>query len=112
VWVLSQVVTTVPDLGEGAEEYKLSLMARFSTTYVREQLQNLAQNGSIKLFNSMRGAILDLLEKSKAVDVLALALAGYSRYLMGTDESGHAITIKDPLTPTLYPLAWQVRVCP
>lgn len=105
---LSQVVTTVPDLGEGAEEYKLSLMARFSTTYVREQLQNLAQNGSIKLFNSMRGAILDLLEKSKAVDVLALALAGYSRYLMGTDESGHAITIKDPLTPTLYPLAWQV----
>ena len=52
---LSQVVTTVPDLGEGTEEYKLSLMARFSTTYVREQLQNLAQNGSIKLFNSMRG---------------------------------------------------------
>lgn len=71
----------------------------------------LAANGSFKLFNTMRGAVLDLLEARESIDVVALALAAYSRYLLGTDERGAPITVKDPLTPTLYPLAWQMYTC-
>jgi len=107
----AEVVTTVKGLGEGVEDYMLSLLARFSSQYVREELVTLAANGSFKLFNTMRGAVLDLLEARESIDVVALALAAYSRYLLGTDERGAPITVKDPLTPTLYPLAWQMYTC-
>ena len=43
--------------------------------------------------------------------MVALAVSVYARYLLGTDEQGQSITIKDPLTPTLFPLAWQMFCC-
>eukprot|EP00238_Polyblepharides_amylifera_P002005 CAMPEP_0196585382 /NCGR_PEP_ID=MMETSP1081-20130531/50433_1 /TAXON_ID=36882 /ORGANISM="Pyramimonas amylifera, Strain CCMP720" /LENGTH=1314 /DNA_ID=CAMNT_0041906905 /DNA_START=249 /DNA_END=4193 /DNA_ORIENTATION=- len=104
----AEVVATVPDMGEDLREYELSLIARFNSQHVRDKLPLLAQNASMKLFNSMRGAILELLNQGDAADVMALAVAAYSRYMMGSDEQGQPICIVDSLTTTIYPLVWQM----
>eukprot|EP00959_Pyramimonas_sp_CCMP1952_P108120 2260279-Pyramimonas_sp.AAC.1 len=100
----SEVLVTVPDVD--LDEYKLSLIAQFRTVHVRDKLERIAQNGSMKLFNAMRGPIMELLEIGESVDMIALAVAAFSRYMMGADEHGVTIIIKDPLTATLYPLVW------
>lgn len=101
-----QVLVTVPDVD--MEEYKLSLLAQFKSVHLRDKLERVAQNGSMKLFNAMRGPILDLLEMGESVDMIAFAIASFSRYMMGADEHGVTIIIKDPLTSTLYPLVWSM----
>ena len=42
------------------------------------------------------------------MDVIALAVAAYMRYMMGADEEGEPIAIKDPLSAKLHPLLWKV----
>jgi len=53
---------------------------------------------------------MDLLNNGTAVNITALAIAGWTRYLMGADEQGHNIVLKEPMSTQLAPLVWQVCV--
>jgi mannitol-1-phosphate/altronate dehydrogenase len=52
---------------------------------------------------------MDLLNNGTAVNITALAIAGWTRYLMGADEQGHNIVLKEPMSTQLAPLVWQVN---
>jgi len=105
----AEVVTTVPPVvGVDLEQYQFSLITRFSNVHICDQVQRLAEDGSMKLFNTMRGPIMERLEAGKSVDMLALAVAGYSRYMMGVDEGGSPITIKDPMAATVHSVVWKL----
>jgi mannitol-1-phosphate/altronate dehydrogenase len=46
----SQVVTTVPPVvGVDLEQYQFSLITRFSNVHIRDQVQRLAEDGSMKV---------------------------------------------------------------
>jgi hypothetical protein len=62
-----------------------------------------------QLFNTMRGPIMERIEAGKPINMLALAVAGYSRYMMGVDEGGAPITIKDPMAANVHSCVWKVR---
>ena len=74
--------------------------------------RRLAEDGSMKLYNTMRAPILERLAQGKQVDSLALAVTAYMRYMMGADRQGRPICIKDPLASRLHPLVWEVRSSP
>lgn len=66
------------------------------TPWCSGQVQRLAMDGSMKLLNTMSGPIKERLDMGKPVDMLAMAVAGYSRYMMGIDEQGGPIVTQDP----------------
>eukprot|EP00959_Pyramimonas_sp_CCMP1952_P233291 4874964-Pyramimonas_sp.AAC.1 len=104
-----EVVGTVPEVpGVDLEQYLHKLVNRFSNSHIRDTLQRLAEDGSMKLYNTMRGPILDRLAAGKSVDIIALGVAAFMRYMMGSDEDGQPIAIKDPLAAKLHPQIWKV----
>eukprot|EP00959_Pyramimonas_sp_CCMP1952_P238788 4990056-Pyramimonas_sp.AAC.1 len=105
----AEVVVTVPPVpGVDLEQYQLQLIMRFGNVHIKDKLQRLAEDGSMKLLNTMKQPILELLEMNKAVEIVALALAAYARYMMGTDEQGQPIALKDPKAKDLHPLVWEI----
>lgn len=102
----AEVKDTVPPVpGVDIDEYKDTLVKRFSNTNIKDQVQRLAQDGSAKLYNTMKDPILELLAAGKPLDTVALAIAAYGRYMTQIDEDGEAITVLDPLQTQLTPLA-------
>lgn len=74
-----EVVNTVPPVpGVDLDQYQNRLIQRFSNVHIRDKLQRLAEDGSMKLYNTMRGPLIDLLEKSQSIDMIALSIAGYA----------------------------------
>jgi len=102
----AEVDTTVPAVrGVNLAEYQETLIRRFSNENIRDQVQRLAQDGSAKLYNTMRDPILELLAADRPLETVALAAALYGRYMTGDDEEGEPIIILDPAAETLTPLA-------
>jgi len=99
-------VPAVPGVDTGA--YKVDLLKRFSNPYIKDTLQRLAEDGSMKLCTTLRDAALENAEAGRPVPIFAFVVATWLRYLVGVDEQGAAIEIKDPRLPELQPLA---RAC-
>jgi fructuronate reductase len=62
-------------------------------------------DGSQKLPQRLLGTIRDRLARGLPITRLALALAGWMRYVSGTDEQGQPIELRDPLAAQLRALA-------
>lgn len=58
----------------------------------------IAMDGSQKLPQRMLDGIRVHLELNTAWPLLALGVAGWMRYVSGTDEQGNAIDVRDPLS--------------
>jgi len=102
----AEVVNTVPDVpGVNLDAYQYDLISRFANENIKDKLQRLAQDGSAKLYNTMKEPIEERLEEGHSVNMLALGVAGYARYMTGVDEEGVDIIILDPLIESLLPLA-------
>lgn len=102
----AEVKDTVPPVpGVDLNEYQETLIKRFSNTNIKDQIQRLAQDGSAKLYNTMKDPIMELLEMGRPLDTVALAVACYGRYMTQVDEAGEPITVLDPLLEKLAPLA-------
>ncbi|MDE1171237.1 MAG: mannitol dehydrogenase family protein [Verrucomicrobium sp.] len=86
-------------------EYKATLIARFGNPSIQDQVQRLAMDGSQKLPNNLIACVRDQVKAGRPVRLLALALAGWIRYLRGTDEQGAPIEITDPIASQLVSAA-------
>mmetsp|Transcript_16706 Transcript_16706/g.27178 ORF Transcript_16706/g.27178 Transcript_16706/m.27178 type:complete len:633 (-) Transcript_16706:566-2464(-) len=105
---LAEVAQTVPKVpGVDLPWYQGVLMERFSNPNIKDQVQRLAEDGSTKLQTTMIPVIREKTKTGKASHMLALAVAGWIRYMAGVDDFGAPIKIKDPLKETLQPLAQQ-----
>lgn len=100
---------TIPEVpGVDLEEYKKQLVKRFSNPFIKDSLQRLAEDGSMKLVTTMRDAALENAKAGRQVPFFSFLVASWIRYLVGVDEKADEIEIKDPKKPQLMPLARKI----
>ncbi|MFN3225390.1 MAG: mannitol dehydrogenase family protein [Hyphomicrobiales bacterium] len=80
--------------------YRDALLERFSNTALKHRTWQIAMDGSQKLPQRLLGTIRDRLEAGQPFDRLALGVAAWMRYALGTDEQGKAIDVRDPMADT------------
>ena len=81
--------------------YKRTLIARFANRAIRHRTWQIAMDGSQKLPPRLLGTIRERLAAGAPFPRLALAVAGWIRYVIGTDERGVSIDVRDPLAERL-----------
>jgi fructuronate reductase len=77
--------------------YRDQLLARFANPALQHRTWQIAMDGSQKLPQRLLGTIRDRLAANQPITRLALGVAAWMRYVMGIDENGDSIDVKDPL---------------
>ncbi|WP_296228722.1 fructuronate reductase [uncultured Enterobacter sp.] len=77
--------------------YADSLIDRFANPALQHRTWQIAMDGSQKLPQRMLDGIRVHLERNSTWPLLALGVAGWIRYVSGTDERGDEIDVRDPL---------------
>jgi fructuronate reductase len=83
--------------GVDVAAYQNALVERFGNPALPHRTQQIAMDGSQKLPQRLLGTVRDDLAAGRPIDLLALAVAGWMRYVSGRDEAGREIKISDPL---------------
>ena len=78
--------------------YADSLLERFANPALQHRTWQIAMDGSQKLPQRMLDGIRVHLERKTPWSLLALGVAGWIRYVSGTDDRGNAIDVRDPLS--------------
>lgn len=78
--------------------YADSLIDRYANPALQHRTWQIAMDGSQKLPQRMLDGIRVHLERHTAWPLLALGVAGWMRYVSGTDDQGNAIDVRDPLS--------------
>ena len=100
--LMDEVTPTLPALPDvDLDEYKQTLIERFSNPKVRDQLSRLCLNSSDKLPKFLLGSLRDKLEQGGSIEYLSFTIAAWFRYLNGLDEQGKALPIDDAMAATL-----------
>ncbi|HYW21036.1 MAG TPA: mannitol dehydrogenase family protein [Nodularia sp. (in: cyanobacteria)] len=109
--LMDEVTPTLqPVPGIDLDDYKKTLIERFSNPKIRDQLPRLCLNGSAKIPKFLLGSIRDKLELGGAkgalrtaagIDYLSLTIAAWCQYLNGYDDQNRPIPIDDPLADIL-----------
>lgn len=97
-----EVVPTVPPpSGANLPAYARALLQRFRNPSIRHRTWQIAMDGSQKLPQRLLGTIRDRLKAGAPFDHLATGVAAWMRYVMGVDEKGQPIDVRDPLAEKL-----------
>lgn len=97
--------TLQPVPGIDLDNYKKTLIERFTNPKIRDQLPRLCLNSSAKIPKFILGSLRDALQQEGAIDYMSLAIAAWFRYLNGKDDRGNSIPIDDPMADTLTQIA-------
>ena len=97
-----ELSTTLPPAllatpGVDLADYRRDLMARFRNSALAHRTWQIAMDGSQKLPQRLLGATRERLARDEGIDAIALAVAGWMRYVTGSDEKNNAIDVRDPL---------------
>lgn len=87
--------------GVSLYDYADALFERYANPAVRHRTWQIAMDGSQKLPQRILGTVQNGLDAGRATPGLCLAIAGWMRYVSGTDLNGKAIEVKDPLAADL-----------
>lgn len=99
---MNEIVPTIPQPeGEDLTAYCATLKTRYLNPAIRHRTWQIAMDGSQKLPQRLLSTITDNLNAGRTVPALALAVAGWMRYVGGVDEKGAPIDVKDPLAEQL-----------
>jgi mannitol 2-dehydrogenase len=96
--------TLPPVPGIDLDEYKRTLVARFSNPAIRDTVERVNTDAPL---NVLVVPIMARLEMNGSVDLLALSLAGWIRRVRGVDEQGQPIDVRHPLAALLREKAEQ-----
>lgn len=100
--LMDEVTPTLqPVSGIDLDDYKKTLIERFSNPKIRDQLPRLCLNGSAKIPKFVLGSLRDQLQLGGTIDYLCLTIAAWCRYLKGYDDQNRPIPIDDPLADIL-----------
>jgi fructuronate reductase len=94
----------VPE-GVDLAAYRETLVRRFANPALPHRTQQVAMDGSQKLPQRILATVRDNLAANRPVELAALAVAGWMRYVYGEDEQGRRIDVSDPLAPTFASIA-------
>jgi fructuronate reductase len=93
--------------GADVAAYKRALMKRYANPALRHRTWQICMDGSQKLPQRLLGSIRDRLAAGAPIGRLAMGVAGWMRYVTGTDEQGQPIDVRDPLASRLHTVADQ-----
>ena len=100
--------TLPPDLGD-LHHYKEALLDRFANPALKHRTWQIAMDGSQKLPQRLLGTIRDRLANGQTIDLSALGVAAWMRYVTGVDEDGRPIDVLDPLAERLKAISVAAR---
>ncbi|GAA6617851.1 mannitol dehydrogenase family protein [Scytonema sp. NUACC26] len=104
--LMAEVTLTLqPVPGIDLDDYKKTLIERFSNPKIRDQLPRLCLNSSAKMPKFVLGSLRDALRQGGAIDYMNLTVAAWFRYLNARDDRGNSIPIDDPMAGILTQLA-------
>jgi fructuronate reductase len=86
-------------------DYKRRLIERFENPALRHRTWQIAMDGSQKLPQRLLGTARECLAAGAPIPRLALAVAGWMRYVTGVDERSRAVDVRDPLAARLKAIA-------
>ena len=101
--------TLLPVPGIDLEDYKRTLIARFSNPEVRDTLARLCAESSDRIPKWLLPVVREQLEAGGPIARSAAIVASWARYAEGTDETGGPIAVIDRLAAELVPLAQSQR---
>jgi len=99
-------VTAEPD-GMLHARYIDELLHRFKNAAMRHRTWQIAMDGSQKLPQRLLNTIRSQLKCGGPIAGLSLAVAAWMRYVLGHDESGQPIDVRDPLSGVFAGIAAQ-----
>ncbi|MGY1914371.1 mannitol dehydrogenase family protein [Blastococcus sp. SYSU DS0973] len=94
-----------PPDGIDLAEYKRTLLQRFANPAIADGLPRLCRRGSTKMPHHLLPSLRQAIEEGRPHGLLTLAVAGWFRYLRGTDEAGRRLPVEDALAEQLQALA-------
>jgi fructuronate reductase/mannitol 2-dehydrogenase len=94
-----------PPAGLDLERYRESVLRRLANATLADPLARLCRNGSVKVPQHIVSSIVEIRARGGAHPLLTMAVAGWLRYLRGTDENGEPVPIEDPAAERLQVLA-------
>jgi len=97
-----EIIPTL-NMPEGTDlfAYRDALIERFRNTALKHRTWQIAMDGSQKLPQRLLDTIRGRIAAGKPFDRLACGVAGWMRYVTGTDFSGNTIDVRDPMAETL-----------
>lgn len=93
--------TLSPPAGLDIAAYRDALWRRFRNSALQHRTRQIAMDGSQKIPQRLLAPIAALQARGKEAPALTLAVAGWIRWLGGTDDLGQAHAIEDPMAPQL-----------
>ncbi len=100
--MLGEAAPTLPAVpGLDLTAYADRLLERFRNPALRHRVWQIAMDGSQKLPQRLLGTVQDRLAAGAPIGRLALAIAGWMRYVGGADERGRPIDVQDPMAAML-----------
>lgn len=101
MWNAEIIPTLTPPEGADLQGYAQALQARYANPAIKHRTWQIAMDGSQKLPQRLLGTARECLDAGRPIPALALAVAGWMRYVGGVDEQGNAIEVKDPMSAEL-----------
>ncbi len=101
--MMDEEVTPIldPVPGIDLEDYKRTLIRRFSNPAIKDTLLRLATEGSARIPKFILPSIVESLSAGTPNRLLIFTVATWFRYLTGTDDRGRELPIIDPLKDRL-----------
>ena len=93
----------MPGVDLGA--YRDQLLDRFRNPALKHRTWQIAMDGSQKLPQRLLGTIRDRLAAGQPFERLGLGVAAWMRYVIGIDEKGETIDVRDPLAMRMMAIA-------
>ena len=97
LWEEEIIPTLGTPEGENLNDYCSKLLERYQNSALEHKTWQIAMDGSQKLPQRILETVSDLLKNQKNFQGLALAIAGWIKYVTGIDLNGETIDVRDPL---------------
>jgi mannitol 2-dehydrogenase len=82
--------------GIDLEQYKCTLVERFSNPAIRDQLSRIGTEGSARIPKFVLPSVREQLARGGPIKLLSFVVACWFRYLNGSDEQGKPMPLIDP----------------
>jgi fructuronate reductase len=93
----------MPGVDLGA--YRDQLLERFRNPALKHRTWQIAMDGSQKLPQRLLGTIRERIKAGQSFERLGVGVAGWMRYVVGIDEKGENIDVRDPLAMRMMAIA-------
>ncbi|NEK59275.1 mannitol dehydrogenase family protein [Geodermatophilus sabuli] len=100
-----EIAPSLPEVpGVDLAQYQATLLDRLANPRMADQLARLSRRGSSKIPNYLLPSVQAAIDDDRPHHLLCLAVAGWLRYLRGSDYAGEEVPIQGP-RPDLVPIA-------